>query len=52
MKHPHPDKRHVMVSTRRYLLGAKRHWGTARSLVHYKALIQTYLEAKRRVIEE
>ncbi len=52
MQHPHPDKRHVMFYTRHYILGAKKKFGTARSLVHYRDLIQTYLTAKRQVIRE
>lgn len=45
--HPHPDASHVMRSYRRYILSCKKSWGTARGLVHYKGIVQTYLAAKR-----
>lgn len=41
------DPRHVMDSYRSYILGCKRKFGTARSQVHYRDLIQAYLESKR-----
>ena len=47
MNHPHPDKQHVVRQVRRYLLAAKKTFGTARGLVHYRDLLQTYLTAKR-----
>lgn len=47
MNHPHPDKRHVMRTYRAFLLGFKKSNGSARSLVHYHEMIQTYLQAKR-----
>jgi len=47
MDHPHPDKRHVMNAIRRYLVSEKRKRGTARGLIHYHDLLQTYLTAKR-----
>lgn len=47
MEHPHPDKQHVVRSVRRYLLGNKKKFGTARSLVHYRDLIATYQTAKK-----
>jgi hypothetical protein len=50
MNHPHPDKRHVMVAYRQFILGTKRKFGTARSFVHYKDIIQSYLTAKRQVL--
>ena len=56
MNHPHPDKRHVMVTYRRYILGLRRlHMQDPRnpkprSLVHYHDLIATYRECKRLVI--
>lgn len=50
MKHPHPDKRHIVTTYRRYILGFKKQNGSARSLVHYRDLIATYLEAKRELI--
>jgi hypothetical protein len=36
-----------MRQYRRHILACKRKWGTARGLIHYKALLQTYLWAKR-----
>jgi hypothetical protein len=51
MEHPHPNKRHVMIAMRQFILGFKRRNKSARSLVHYKDLIQTYLTAKRAVIK-
>ena len=50
MKHPHPSRRHVMVAYRRYILGCKARWGTARGLVHYRAIVGEYLAAKRDVV--
>jgi hypothetical protein len=49
--HPHPDKRHVMTVYRRHILGSKRKWGTARGLIHYRALLAEYLACKRAVLE-
>lgn len=47
----HPgDPRTVMTQYRRYILARKRQWGTARGLVHYRGLVQSYLWAKRRVV--
>ena len=46
MIHPHSDKRHVMVSMRRYILGVKKKFGTARGLMHYAGIISTYKLAK------
>lgn len=57
-QHPHPDKRHVMVAYRRYILGEKKKRQDpkdkrrARALVHYTAFIQEYLACKRDVIEQ
>jgi hypothetical protein len=45
--HPHPDKRHVMRSYRQYILACKKRWGTARGLIHYRGIVETYLGAKR-----
>lgn len=45
--HPHPDPGHVMSMYRKHILGSKRKWGTARGLIHYGALVQAYLAAKR-----
>lgn len=47
MPHPHPDKAHLMRVYRGHILGAKRKFGTARSLVHYLDYVRGYLEAKR-----
>mgnify|MGYP001100936594 CR=1 FL=1 len=41
------DPGYVMRVYRRYVLGVKRKFGTARSLVLYRKIIQGYLEAKR-----
>lgn len=46
MIHPHPDKSHVVRSVRRYLIGVKKKFGSARRLLHYQALIATYKAAK------
>jgi len=44
----HPgDPAHVMRQYRRHILSCKAKWGTARGLVHYRAIVQTYLWAKR-----
>ena len=50
MEHPHPDKRHVMQTYRRYLLAAKRQFGTARGLGHYQHLVAIYRTAKVAVL--
>ena len=50
MQHPHPDKQHVIRQVRRYLLSAKKRFGTARGLVHYNDLIATYLTVKKEVV--
>jgi len=39
-----------MVAYRQYILGVKRKKGVARSLVHYKELVQEYLACKRIVL--
>jgi hypothetical protein len=44
--HPHPDPSHVMRVYRAHILKCKRKWGTARGLIHYRALIEEYLAAK------
>lgn len=49
--HPHPNKRHVMRAYRRYIVDRKKRWGTARGLVHYRQIIETYLWAKRSLME-
>lgn len=47
----HPGKPElVMARYRRHILGCKKKWGTARSLIHYRALLDEYLAAKRVVI--
>lgn len=48
--HPHPDPKHVMRCYRGHILGCKRKWGTARGLIHYRSLVQTYLWAKRQQV--
>jgi hypothetical protein len=50
MNHPHPSPHHVMVTYRKFLLGTKKRNGSARSLVHYRGLLQEYLAAKRDVL--
>jgi hypothetical protein len=45
--HPHPDPRHVMTQYRRHITDCKQKWGTARGLIHYRQIVQTYLAAKR-----
>lgn len=47
MTHPHPDKRHVVRTYRQHILNCKRRWGTARGLIHYRAIVETYLACKR-----
>lgn len=44
------DPRHLMLAYRRYVLGCKKKFGTARSQVHYRDLVAAYLEAKRRYL--
>jgi hypothetical protein len=49
----HPGKpAHVMRCYRGHILGCKRKYGTARGLIHYRALIEEYLAAKRLVVRE
>ena len=45
--HPHPDKLHVRRQYRRHILSSKRKFGSARALIHYRELIETYLWTKR-----
>jgi hypothetical protein len=45
--HPHPDKQHVVLCYRKFILSCKRKFGTARSQVHYLDIMRTYLRAKR-----
>lgn len=40
------DQRETFL-IRRYLLGCKRKWSTARGLIHYRRLLDAYLKAKR-----
>ena len=55
MSHPHPDRRHVMVAYRNFIIGEKRRMRGltgnfrrgARSLIHYMDYVREYLEAKR-----
>lgn len=48
--HPHPSPRHVMSTYRKDILKAKRKWGTARGLIHYRRLLDEYRGAKRLVV--
>lgn len=50
MNHPHPDPAHVMRQYRKHVLAFKRKCGTARGLIHYRAIVDTYLQAKRDVM--
>jgi hypothetical protein len=50
-EHPHPDKRHVMSQYRRHIMNCKKKWSSARGLIHYRALVATYLAAKRSLME-
>lgn len=45
--HPHPNPKHVMERYRSHILGWKRKTGSARGLVHYRAIVEEYLAAKR-----
>lgn len=45
--HPHDDPQHIVSIYRGYILGFKRKYGTARSQVHYRDLMATYVLAKR-----
>lgn len=47
--HPHPSPAHVMRCYRRHILGSKLKFGSARSLIHYRAIVGEYLAAKRAV---
>lgn len=47
MQHPQTDKRYLCECIRRYLLGCKRKYGTARSQTHYRDLVATYKTAKQ-----
>jgi hypothetical protein len=49
----HPGNPHlVMTQYRRRILSCKKRWSTARGLIHYKVLVQTYLWAKRQVLSK
>ena len=50
MNHPNPNKLFILQIYRRYLLAFKKKNGTARSLVHYKDYVQSYLTAKRQYL--
>lgn len=52
MSHPHESRRHIMTAYRRFILGCKKKYGTARSQVHYMDYVREYLEAKRDVLKE
>lgn len=45
--HPHPDPAHVMRTYRQYILDRKKKWSSARGLIHYRQIVDTYLWAKR-----
>jgi hypothetical protein len=63
MDHPHPDKLHVVKCYRRFILDYKRRFSSqelpepgkrvprrgARSFIHYKELVQTYLTCKKQL---
>ena len=54
MTHPNPDKQYVIDGVRRYILSSGRkftgrRYGTARVLIHYRDLLQTYVTAKREI---
>lgn len=38
---------HVMRCYRGHILACKRKWGTARGLIHYRALVDEYARCKR-----
>ena len=40
----------VMTQYRRHILSAKKRYGSARSLIHYRRFIESYLWAKRQVL--
>lgn len=44
--HPHPDKAHIMRTYRRHIMASKRKFGSARSLIHYRAFLQEYISCK------
>ena len=64
MAHPHPNKRHLMLSYRRFVLGAKTKYAGSkkptpghrephrihRGVAHYLDYVHEYLEAKRDVV--
>lgn len=61
--HPHSDRRHIMISYRRYIIGEKNRIAGltntrnsfrkgARGLIHYMDYIHEYLQAKRDVMHE
>lgn len=49
--HPHPDKVHLMRTYRKHILSAKKRFGSARGLVHYRQFIAIYLLAKREYLK-
>lgn len=50
--HSIPLARHQLAAYRRYLLGRKRTWGTARGLLHYSVMLGQYWVAKRLLTAE
>lgn len=57
--HPHPDASYIMRTYRKYMVEQKLKWmaggkgsGCLRGLVKYRALVEEYLAAKRKVLKE
>lgn len=50
--HPHPDKAHLMRTYRRHIMSCKKRWGSARGLIHYRRMLNEYLECKRIVLTQ
>lgn len=51
MTYTHPGKPAlVMRQYRRHIMDCKHKWGSARGLIHYRQLLETYLAAKRLVV--
>lgn len=44
--HPHRDPGHVTRVYRKHLVAKQREFGSARGLIHYRQLLQTYLYCK------
>jgi predicted SAM-dependent methyltransferase len=52
MRHPHPNRSHILFIYRRFLLGTKKRLGRAQVLIHYREILQEYLEAKREILAD